>query len=170
MWQTLFYSFHHWPLFFPEFHLYWQVSLFSLCLCRIVMSRCPSLSLWLSPTQNRFSWSTVRTPPCPQAPRLLLGLERALPPGQTTRVQARGRAFYQQTQRRAKTSSTWSREWPVSWVKETDITHDMPNKNCGSVANICVYRPKFKGFIHSVPTSLTNKTLTLTHHQMQILL
>lgn len=108
-----------------EFHQYWQASLFSLSPCHTVTSRCPSLSLWLSPTQNRCGWSTVRTPPhqpVQQAPHLPVSLQGALPLGQKTRARIRGRPSYQQIQRQAKTSSTWNREWPDRLAQLTQNT------------------------------------------------
>lgn len=126
----------HWPLASRVSPILTSVSFLSFTLspCHAVTSRCPSLSLWLCPTQNRCSWSTVRTPPhqpVQQAPRLPGGLQGALPPGQSTRVRTRGWPFYQRIQRQAETSSTWSREWPVSFTQLSMLHRKhMQNMTC----------------------------------------
>lgn len=99
-----------------EVCLHFQRTLFtdwSVFFHSVTLSR---LSLKLSPTKNRSSWSTARTPPHPpaqQAPRHLLSrLQEALQPGQTVRAQTKEGPFHlQHLQRRAKTSSAWGREW-----------------------------------------------------------
>lgn len=158
--------FANWPLWLPEFYLYWRVSLLSLSPC-CVTSRCPCLSLWLSPTPNRYNWFTIRTLPHRQAqpaPRLRLGLQGPPHLGLTTRVQTRGRPFYPQAQRQAKTSSTWNREWPVKFHSaHRKQTSRAMHKWRGSVGKYLCTLTHVQGFKvkQSVPVHVTNKTLNL---------
>lgn len=140
-------------------HLYWQVSPLSLSPCHAVTSWCPSLSLWLCPTQNRCSWSTARTPPrrpVRQASLLPAGPQGAPPPGQTTRARTRGRPSEQRIRTQAKTSSTWSREWPFSTAQlSVKRKHKHEHKIGGKYLCKSTHVQRCKG-LHSFQTEKKN--------------